>query len=210
MIGVFGGTFDPIHLGHIQTVTDVAAAMELEQVLFIPVGIPPHRDKPIASAEQRLAMVNLAIAANDRFVLDDREIRRPGPSYMVETLGSLREQQGETTSIGLILGLDAFCELDSWHQWQEINQLAHLIVMTRPGWDEKGITSPALQKLVAEHQVTNPLDCHKQAAGSVVFLPVSPMDISSTQIRKSIRAGLDVSTLLPTSVNSLIQQEQIY
>ena len=210
MIGVLGGTFDPIHFGHLRTALDVAEMMNLEQVRFIPAGIPPHRDRPVASAEQRLAMVELAIADQAGFVVDAREIRREGPSYMVDTLASLRTELGEHPPLGLILGLDAFSELDSWHRWSELIELAHLLVMTRPGWREQDISSAALQELMTRHKVTNPVDCHQTAAGCVVFLPVSQLGISSTQIRQAVRAGQDIRYLLPDSVYGLIRQEQIY
>ena len=127
MIGILGGTFDPIHYGHLRTARDLVADLKLEQLRFIPCGVPPHRDPPQASAEQRLAMVQAAIAGEAGFVADDREIRRGGVSYMVETLASLRRELGNDQSIGLILGLDAFWGLESWHRWQELIGLAHLI-----------------------------------------------------------------------------------
>lgn len=134
MIGILGGTFDPIHFGHLRTALDVVEDLNLQQLRFIPCGEPPHRDQPHASPAQRLAMVQLAIASESRFMVDAREIQRGGPSYMVETLESLRQELGEQQSLGLIVGLDAFAALDSWYRWQDLIDLAHLIIMTRPGW----------------------------------------------------------------------------
>lgn len=210
MIGILGGTFDPIHLGHLRTARDILEHLGLEQVRFIPCGIPPHRPHPRATAAQRLAMVRAAIATEPGFVADDREIRREGPSYMIDTLASLRAELGQTQSMGLILGLDAFQSLEAWHRWQELIELAHLIVMTRPGYSDKDITSPALQKLLQEHRTADREDCNKFVAGRVIFCNVVELDISSTLIREKIKAKQDVSTLLPDSVLELIEQQHIY
>lgn len=210
MIGVLGGTFDPIHFGHLRTALDVAESMKLEQVRFIPCGIPPHREPPVASAEQRLTMVQMAIEAQAGFIADDREIRRSGPSYMVDTLLSLRAELGDEVSLGLILGLDAFCALESWHQWQRLIELAHLLVMTRPGWAIEDVTSDNLQNLITHHRSENIRNCQQRAAGCVIFLPVSQLGISSTQIRQTIKAGGSIRYLLPDSVYTHIMAEQIY
>lgn len=210
MIGVLGGTFDPIHFGHLRTALDVTESMQLEQVRFIPCGNPPHRAQPVASAEQRLAMVQMAIEGQPGFIADDREIRRSGASYMVDTLLSLREELGEEVPLGLILGLDAFSALEGWHQWQRLIELAHLLVMTRPGWEIEGIASDNLQNLITHHKSVNRQDCHLKSAGYVVFLPVSQLGISSTQIRQTIKAGDSIRYLLPDSVYTHIMAEQIY
>lgn len=210
MIGVLGGTFDPIHFGHLRTALDVTESLKLQQLRFIPCGEPPHRERPVASAAQRLAMVQSAIAGEPRFVADDREIRRGGPSYMVETLESLRDELGQQQSLALIVGLDAFAALDSWHRWQELIGLGHLIVMTRPGWSMQDISSPDLQSLVSEHRVDDYAHCHNQAAACVIFCPVTEMAISSTGIRQQLQTGRDARFLLPESVIELIQQQHIY
>jgi len=210
MIGVLGGTFDPIHFGHLRTALDVTESLNLEQLRFIPCGEPPHRELPHASATQRLAMVKMAIADESRFFADEREIKRGGPSYMVETLESLRGELGEMQSLGLIVGLDAFAALDGWHRWQDLIGLAHLIVMTRPGWSMDDIKSPALQGLVSEHRSNDPEGCNKQATGCVIFSPVTELNISSTGIRRQLQSGEDVRYLLPDSVLELIQQQHIY
>lgn len=210
MIGVLGGTFDPIHFGHLRTALDVTETLKLQQLRFIPCGEPPHRERPVASAAQRLAMVQSAIAGEPRFVVDDREIRRGGPSYMVETLGSLRDELGAQQALGLIVGLDAFAALDSWHRWQELIGLAHLVVMTRPGWSMQDISSPDLQTLVSDHRVDDLAFCNNQAAECVIFCPVTEMAISSTGLRQQLQTGRNVRFLLPESVIELIQQQHIY
>lgn len=210
MIGILGGTFDPIHYGHLQTARELLDKLQLEQIRFIPCGLPPHRDPPVASASQRLVMVEAAIGDEPRFVADDREIRRDGLSYMVETLVSLREEMGEAKPLGLILGLDAFLGLEGWHRWQELIDLAHLIVMTRPGYSDEAIQSPALQRLLQTHQTNERDDCNKKPAGHVLFCRVVELAISSTDIRQRFRAKKDVNQLLPDSVVEIIKQQHIY
>lgn len=210
MIGVLGGTFDPIHFGHLRTALDVTERLQLAQLRFIPCGEPPHREPPRASAAQRLAMVQAAITAEPRFMADDREIRRGGPSYMVATLESLRHELGPQQSLGLVLGLDAFTALDSWHRWQELIELAHLVVMTRPGWSVEDIQSRDLQELVRGHRTESREQCHHQATGCVIFCPVTQLDISSTGIRRKLQAGEDIRYLLPDDVLTLIEQQHIY
>ena len=132
-IGIFGGTFDPIHYGHLRTAFELLQALRLGELRFMPAGNPPHREQPMASAEQRVAMVRAATAGQPGFTVDDRETRREGPSYSVDTLAGLRAEH-PTRPLCLIVGMDAFLGLPKWHQWQDILKLAHLVVAHRPGW----------------------------------------------------------------------------
>ena len=135
MVGVVGGTFDPIHDGHLRMALEVANRLALDEVRFIPSAKPPHRDEPDATDLQRLNMVELAIMGEARFILDDREYRREGDSYMVDTLESLRDEMGRDVSLILILGSDAFLGLTSWHRWQRLLELTHIAVVVRPGFE---------------------------------------------------------------------------
>ena len=213
MIGILGGTFDPIHNGHLRTALDVAHQLKLAQVRFIPCGQPPHREPPHASAQQRLAMVQAAVAEYAAFVADDRELRRDGPSYMVDTLSSLRQEFADTP-LALILGLDAFSQLDHWHHWLQLIELSHIVVMTRPGWSEEDIKSVALQEMLLRHKTDNLADCHQQTAGKVLFCPVTPLAISSTAIREALRHGSHngktIRDLIPDCVYNMIEKEHIY
>ena len=132
-MGVFGGTFDPIHYGHLRTAFELMEAVHLSEVRFLPAGTPPHRETPEASAQERLAMVAAAIGGQPGFIVDDRELRREGPSYSVDTLLDLRAEFAHR-SICLIVGMDAFLGLPQWYHWREILQLAHVVVAHRPGW----------------------------------------------------------------------------
>lgn len=132
MVGIVGGTFDPIHFGHLRMALELSTRLGLDEVRFIPAARPPHRGEPDASDLQRLEMVARAILAEERFVLDDREYRREGDSYMVDTLESLRAEMGDDVSLNLIMGSDAFLGLADWHRWQSLLELAHIVVVTRP------------------------------------------------------------------------------
>ena len=209
MIGIYGGTFDPIHYGHLRPALDVYQALPFSEIRFIPCGEPPHRDAPYADAQHRLAMLRLALANQPAFRIDERELRRKGPSFMVDTLQELRAECGQQP-LCLIIGFDAFLGLQSWHQWQAIPELAHLVVTHRPGWNKSEIESrSALSQLVKLRQMSGEAMAQYQAGG-IVFVPVTQLDISSTRIRELVAAGKDARYLLPDNVYELIKQEKLY
>ncbi len=197
MIGIYGGTFDPVHFGHLRTALEVKEALELEQVRFIPCRLPPHRNPPFFSPEQRLNFLQTAIADEPGFVVDTRELDRPGPSYMVETLESLRQDLGETP-ICLILGLDAFLGLPGWHHWESLFELAHLVVMDRPGYRPEW--KNPLRSHVIQRTVNQALTLHEIAAGKIFFQPVTHLEISGTQIRQCLKQGRSPRFLMPDKV----------
>ena len=207
MIGIFGGTFDPVHFGHLRPALEVQQALGLNQVRFIPAGQPPHRETPYASTPQRLSMLRTAIDDQPGFVVDERELRREGPSYMVDTLASLREEVGQTP-LCLILGYDAFLGLPGWHQWNSLIELAHLVITHRPGWNHDELED-ALQSLVKQCE-TGVERLSEQAAGGLLFVPVTQLDISATIIREQIRAGQDIRYLLPDTVYRIIREQKLY
>ena len=207
MIGIFGGTFDPVHFGHLRPALEVQQALGLNQVRFIPAGQPPHRETPYASTPQRLSMLRTAIDDQPGFVVDERELRREGPSYMVDTLASLREEVGQTP-LCLILGYDAFLGLPGWHQWNSLIELAHLVITHRPGWNHDELDD-ALQSLVKQCE-TGVERLSEQAAGGLLFVPVTQLDISATIIREQIRAGQDIRYLLPDTVYRIIREQKLY
>lgn len=207
MIGIYGGTFDPVHYGHLRPALEVQQALELDEVRFIPAGQPPHREEPRATASQRLLMLRAAIDDQPGFVVDEREIRREGPSYMVDTLVSLREELGQLP-LCLILGYDAFLGLPRWHLWQRLIELSHLVITHRPGWNHDDLEE-TLHSLVQQHEIASK-QLSKQAAGGLVFVPVTQLDISATGIREQIRAGQDIRYLLPDPVHAMIKQQQLY
>jgi nicotinate-nucleotide adenylyltransferase len=208
MIGVLGGTFDPIHYGHLRTALDVQQRLSLDEVRFIPCGEPAHRSKPVAEPLQRLAMVRAAIAGQEKFIADDRELRRGGPSYMVDTLASLKAEFPNKT-LCLILGTDAFNGLDQWYQWQKLFNLANIVVMQRPASSaQTELNKRLITQLKARFVDADNLK--KNQNGAISFVPVTQLDISATDIRQQWQQGKNIQFLLPDPVLRLIQQQNIY
>ncbi|WJW74879.1 nicotinate-nucleotide adenylyltransferase [Thiohalobacter sp. IOR34] len=207
MIGIYGGTFDPVHFGHLRTALEVAELLELDELRLLPAGRPPHRPPPQATTAQRLQMLRLALAGQARLGLDPRELQRPGPSYMVDTLASLRAELG-TRPLALILGQDAFLGLDRWHRWRELPDLAHLVVMTRPGgdWPQGG----ELGALFEARRSQDPAALRAAAAGRIWCCPVRQLEISASGIRALCAAGRSPRYLLPDAVLGYIEAEGLY
>lgn len=206
-IGIFGGTFDPIHYGHLRTAFELLHALRLSEVRFMPAGDPPHRDLTIASPEQRLQMVRAAIGQQQGFNVDDREMRRTGPSYTVDTLQELRNEMPDR-SICLIVGMDAFLGLPKWHRWQDILSLAHLVVAHRPGW--RAPTMGPLGEMLVDGGTGRVDDLHEAKAGRIFIHAVTQLEISSTEVRNLIASGRDPRYLMPDSVRDLIMQSNCY
>lgn len=209
-IGVFGGTFDPIHFGHLRLAEEMRGALGLSRVLFVPAGKPPHREAPRITATHRLEMVRRAIAGNPFFAVDAREVQRAYPSYMVDTLASLRTEIGAMQPLWLLLGADAFVGLASWHNWQRLFDLAHIGVVTRPGahlLDAHALPEP-LQSEVLQRRVAGPSGIGP--AGSVCFQPMTPLEISATAIRDTLGRHDSARYLLPEAVLDYINEHQFY
>lgn len=213
-LGILGGTFDPVHRAHLQLATDACARLGLDQVLWIPSGNPPHRGRPHAAAGHRLAMVALALnktGGNDRFVLDDSEIRSPEPSYTVSTLQRLRTLHGNSRPLVLLLGADAFLGLADWHRWRELFALAHIAITTRPGYALDPQLMDAELRAEYQHRQINDIAClAAQPAGSIVTFAITPLDISASSIRERLGAGQEVRDLLPETVLDYIANNHLY
>lgn len=205
--GIFGGTFDPIHFGHLRTAFELLQALRLSEMRFMPAGNPPHRESTIASAEVRLAMVQAAVDDQPGFVVDDREIRREGLSYSVDTMRTLREDFPDR-SLCLIVGMDAFLGLPKWHQWRELLNLTHLVVAHRPGW--RAPSMGPLGELLVDRGTGRINDLHEALSGCIYIHAVTQLEISSTEVRKSIAAGRDPRYLMPDAVRSIIGQTGCY
>lgn len=206
-LGILGGTFDPIHYGHLRPAQEVLRALDLAEVRIIPAANPPHRRPPLATVEQRLRMAELAVSGIPGLRVDDREIRRGGPSYTVLTLESLRQEFGERP-LCLLLGLDAFEGIETWHQWQRLPDLAHFVVMTRPGWIFPA--GEALPSWARDRLARAPGDLAQARAGKIYFQTVTPQDISATRIREAIARGEPVDGLLPPAVYEYLRANRIY
>ncbi len=207
MIGILGGTFDPVHFGHLRTALELYQTLPFEEIRFIPSGQPPHRDTPRASTVQRLEMLRMAIEDQPGFCIDEREIRRQGPSYMVETLSSLRADFPDIP-LCLIIGLDVFRDFDKWHRWLEIPTFAHIVIVHRPiSEPERG---DRIFRLLARPRIMEPSVLLTELAGSVLQWPVRQLDISSTDIRTLIAEDRSPRYLLPERVFGYIQREGLY
>lgn len=183
-------------------------ALGLSELRLIPLNQPPHRPPPVLDAAARLELLRLAVAGQPGFQVDDRELLRPGRSYTLDTLKSLRTEIGDREPIGVLLGLDAFQGFPDWHRPQEILELAHLIVMRRPAAVMGG--DPRIEPLLSRHGTDNPESLHAAAAGLILPVEVSQLDISSTRIRAMLRQGLSPRFLLPDQVLEVILRRGYY
>ena len=211
LTGILGGTFDPIHYAHLRLAEELCDALELAQVRIIPASVPPHRAAPRVTAEDRLEMTRLAVQGNSRFVLDDRECRRQGPSYTVDTLRELRAELGLEPPLCLLMGVDAFLGLTTWSRWVELFDLAHVVIAHRPGFSLDADALPqALAKQVSTRRARRVGELRLKPAGLVWRQPITPLEISATAIRAAIRDGRSPRYLLPDSVLDYIHRNQLY
>ncbi|MBT3197639.1 MAG: nicotinate-nucleotide adenylyltransferase [Gammaproteobacteria bacterium] len=203
-IGIFGGTFDPVHFGHLRPALEVCKQLNLEQVRLIPSKVPVHRAQPVAPLEQRILWLQQVTEAVPQFVVDLREVERETPSWMVVTLESLKKEFPDHPLV-LILGMDAFLQLESWHRWQALLDSAHLLVTHRPGFvrPERGIFSDWLLQRETE-QITLLHQRVEKGEGKVLFLSVTQLEISASGIRSQIVAGGTPLFLLPDIIHNFV------
>ena len=212
-IGVLGGTFDPVHYGHLRLAEELAGTLRLDEVRLIPSGTPPHRAAPRTSAEHRLAKVELAAVDNARLKVDSREVRRAGPGYTFDTLTELRAEAGAARPLALIVGADAFLEFAAWHRWHELFGLAHVVVAHRPGFPVERWSERMPQPLAREYDarlMQQPLAVHLSPAGGIAVVPFTALDISATAVREMLRAGASPRYLVPDPVLQYIQTHRLY
>ncbi len=206
---LFGGTFDPVHYGHLRPAEMLAAQLGLQQITLLPNNVPPHRPQPEASPEQRVQMLRSAIAGNPLFDIDCREMARQSPSYTIETLAEVRADRGTDQPLGFIIGQDSLLTLHKWHRWQELLNFCHLLVCKRPGYATR-METPALQAWLDAHQTQEIAHLHQQPAGSVFLADTALLPFSATEIRQRLHAGLACDDMLPASVIRSIHQLGLY
>lgn len=206
-IGVFGGSFDPIHIGHLRTAWELLQNLSLDEVRFLPCRVPPHRDMPVAPAELRLQMVRAATRGQPGFVVDTRELKREGPSYSVDTLASLRGDYPERP-LALLVGMDALLGFPDWHRWQEIFDFAHVVVAHRPGW--KPPTDGRMGQLLSRLMVATVDELFAHPAGRIFVQPVTQLEISSSAIRALVASGGDPAYLVTDTVRQIIAESGAY
>ena len=198
-IAIFGGSFDPIHNGHLQLAEIVSQYIKNTEIYFVPCGNPVHRAPSVVSADNRTTMIKSAITNQPHWHLDTYEINKPEPSYTINTLKHFR-QRFPDAPIGFIMGMDTFLSLETWGVWQELLNYAHLLVVPRIGYDVSSM----------EHLIKNENLLHKTLNGSIIMLPVAPQSVSSTEIRKKLLTRDDVSSLIPKAVYDYIQSQNLY
>lgn len=209
-IGLLGGTFDPVHYGHLRLAEEAREALDLAEVRWIPAGQPPHRQAPRVAAEHRLEMVRRAVAGNPAFTVDDAETRSAAPSYTVTTLERLRAEAGQRPLV-LLMGADAFLGLSTWHRWRELFALAHVGVATRPGFVLSPDEWPAELAQACAHRLGGDAAALRAApAGSVIGFAMTPLAISASLLRAQLAAGSSVRYLLPDPVREYIGMQQLY
>ncbi len=207
-IGLYGGTFDPIHLGHLQLARAANAAFGFQSVHLLPSADPPLRAPPGANAAQRLAMVQLAAAEYPGLLVDDRELRRSGPSYTYDTLVQLRAELGPTQPLAWLLGRDALLHIERWHRWDALLSLAHIVVMDRP--DVAAPVQPQVLQWISQHRCEHPAAVHEAPAGALVMFAGPRIQISATAVRERCRAGGSAEDLLPAAVWRYICAQGLY
>ncbi len=206
-IGIFGGTFNPIHLAHLRCAEEVREAQRLDRILFVPSASPPHK-QTVAPAAHRLAMVRLAVAGNPYFQVSTIEIARRGRSYSVDTLRALRARMPQA-SFAFIMGVDAFREIDTWKDYPSIFALADLVVTSRPPLHAPALTR-ALPVAVRQHFCYRSGQLEHRTGNRIIFQPVSDLDISASSIRQRLSRGLSIRYLLPVAVERYIARHALY
>jgi nicotinate-nucleotide adenylyltransferase len=212
-IGIFGGTFDPVHFGHLRLAQELGESLRLAEVRIIPAGTPPHRAAPQVTAQQRLDMVRLAADGNPLLSVDDREVRRSGPGYTVDTLAEVRQSAGAARPLCLLLGADAFLELATWHRWHDLFSLAHLVIAHRPGFPPDSWMARMPEPLAREYSarlLRQPFGVHLSPAGGIVTQAIAALDISASMIRDSLARGVSPRYLLPDPVLDYIRRNNLY
>lgn len=208
LVACFGGTFDPVHNGHLQAAREVGQRADCREVRLIPCHVPPHRETPSATPAARVAMLELAVMNDGKLKVDTRELERDGPSYTVDTLASLRKEFGDGVALGWVLGADAVAGLNGWRDWQRLPELAHLLLLDRPGYalPKRG----AVAELLGPRLVTSMIDLHAEPAGRVWCVGQTPLSVSASAVREALASRRSAAHLLPLQVWAYIKQQQLY
>ena len=206
-LGIFGGTFDPVHIGHLRLALELKQQLRLDEMHLLPCYLPPHRATPSVSVAQRVEMLRLAVQDCGELQLDLRELARNKPSYTYDTLCELRAELGDEISLCVCMGMDSFASLDTWHQWQELIRLANIVVVARPGWELP--TADPIAGLLNKHRADKAQLAQKNA-GALVVIEARLLPVSATEIRHLIAAGQSAQFLVPDAVWHYIGEHRLY
>jgi nicotinate-nucleotide adenylyltransferase len=207
-VGVLGGTFNPVHYGHLRSALELVQSLGLEQLRLMPCAVPPHREAPTCSASHRAAMVGLAVAGEPHLACDSRELQRSGKSYTIDSLMDIRRELDADQSLCLVMGCDAVLSIDTWHRWQELLDWVHIVVIARPGWHlpQAGVVAEWLES----HRLASVDALRQRVAGGIIIEELRPLAISSTEIRDLLAAGQSARYLLPEAVLDYIKMHNLY
>ena len=206
-VGILGGTFNPVHYGHLRSALELVERLGLEQLRLMPCAVPPHRETPSCSAADRAAMVELAVAGEARLACDSRELHRPGKSYTLDSLVELRAELGRQ-SLCLVMGCDAVLAIEGWHRWQELLDWAHIVVIARPGWHLP--RSGTVAQWLKAHRLATREQLCERSSGGILIEELRPLSISSTEIRELLASAHSVRYLLPEPVLGYIHEHNLY
>lgn len=212
-IGLFGGTFDPIHRGHVKAAEDVQRSFSFDRILFIPSYIPPHKEyEDVASAEHRLKMVELALSSHDRFFPSSIEIDARGKSYSIVTLNRIREMFSQTEAF-FLLGIDAFLDIETWKDYEDVLEQCSFVVMSRPGFrleDAKKVLPDRYNQRIVEVSGTLREESERKSVHRIYLLSITPLDISSSEVRDRVGKGQSIEGMVPESVANYIKEKRLY
>lgn len=207
-VAIMGGTFDPIHNGHLRTAVEVLDRYQYSELRLIPCFQPVHKNRPGVTPQQRLDMVRLAISSHENLSVDSREIEREGPSYSIETLRDIRADIGPDEPLIMVLGMDSFLSLSTWHNWQALIEYAHILVVSRPGWEPDLISE--LSAFCENYRASSSHELQCAPSGLIWFETLTPLGISSSMIRSLANKHESIAYLLPEPVQKYIEQHQLY
>ena len=207
-LAVFGGTFDPIHFGHLKSACAVTDYLGVPCVKLVPSCIPPHREKPSSTPAHRLSMLQIATCEDKRMAVDDREISRRGVSYTADTLASFRSELGTTVPLYFILGIDSYVTIHKWHHWKGLTDIAHLIVLDRPGYLAE--VSSEVQLWSQNRLVEDPNDMKHRAFGCICLVSLVQVDVSATDLRNKLKAGVRPTGKMPEKVIDFALKHGLY
>jgi nicotinate-nucleotide adenylyltransferase len=207
-VALFGGTYNPVHTGHLRIATELAELLQVDHIRMLPCAFPPHRGVPQASAQQRLEMLRAALANQSLLVADDLELQRPEPSYSIDTLEQVRQQIGPDQPLFFCIGMDALAKLDSWQRWQELLHHCHIVVSSRPDCEEP--QAGPVADWVSRYRCDDLSQLQNSPAGYVHFCELTMLDLSSTEIRRKVAGGENIQFMTPDAVVNYIQQHHLY